>query len=141
MQQKRLQTRNEEIALQQKERILRIAVFRRSAIYKIFQRATQAQDINMAHEKSTSKWEELKVGIDAAYPNFSERLHDLCPSLSDKEIKVCLLAKADITPSGIAEILSITRQAVTNIRTRIHQKEQKTGGDFTNFDHFIESLT
>lgn len=140
VQQKRLQTRNEEIALQQEERKLRIAAFRRSAIYKVFQRATQTQDINMAHERSTPKWEELKVAIDTAYPDFSERLHDLCPSLSDKETKVCLLAKADITPSEIAEILSITRQAVTNIRTRIHQKVQKTGGEFTNFDHFIESL-
>lgn len=140
VQQKRLQTRNEEIALQQEEKKLRIAAFRRSAIYKVFQQNLQTQDINMAHEKSAPEWEKLKTAINIAYPDFTERLHNLCPSLSDKETKVCLLAKTDITPSGVAEILSLTRQAVTNIRTRIYQKVQKTGGDFSNFDHFIESL-
>lgn len=140
VQQKRLQARNEEIALQQEEEKLRIAVFRRSAIYKEFHQAAQGKNINMEHEKNAKKWKELETAINNAYPGFTDRLHNLCPTLSDKETKVCLLAKTGITPSKTADVLHASRQAITNIRTRIHQKIQKAGGDFASFTHFIETL-
>lgn len=140
MQQKRLQARNEEIVLQQEEEKLRIAAFRRSSIYREFHQAAQRKGVNMVHERNEMKWEELKTAINTAYPEFTEKLYNLCPFLSEKETKVCLLTKTDITPSGIADVLSTTRQAITNIRTRIYQKIQKTGGDFNSFAHFIETL-
>ena len=82
----------------------------------------------------------LKEAINMAYPDFTENIQALCPSLSDKEIKVCLLSKSDISPSGVAEILKCSRQAITNIRTRLYKKITSYGNNFKDFDHFISSL-
>ena len=140
IQQKRLQTRNEEIALKQEEAKLRIETLRSTTIYKEFQQAARDEKINLQNEQSNSKWKTLKEAIDTAYPDFTEKIQLLCPLLSDKEIKVCLLSKADITPSGIANVLKCSRQAITNIRMRLFKKVTEYNQDFTDFDHFIGAL-
>ena len=140
IQQKQLQNRNEEIALKQKEIKLRIETLRSTTIYKEFQQAARDEKINLQNEQSNSKWKTLKEAIDTAYPDFTEKIQLLCPLLSDKEIKVCLLSKADITPSGIANVLKCSRQAITNIRMRLFKKITVYNRDFKDFNHFIESL-
>lgn len=140
IQQKRLQAKNQAIALQQEETKLRIEALRRTTIYKDFQQASKDEKINLQNEQSISKWEALKEAIDTAYPDFTGRIQLLCPSLSDREIKVCLLTKADIAPSGIAIVLKCSRQAITNIRMRLFKKVTDYNNDFKDFDHFIESL-
>lgn len=140
IQQKRLQTRNEEIVLKQEEAKLRIETLRSTTIYKEFQQAARDEKINLQNEQSNSKWKTLKEAIDTAYPDFTEKIQLLCPLLSDKEIKVCLLSKADITPSGIANVLKCSRQAITNIRMRLFKKITVYNRDFKDFNHFIESL-
>ena len=141
IQQKQLQNRNAEIALKQEEAKLRIDTLRYTTIYKEFQQAARDEKINLQNEQSIAKWEALKEAIDTAYPEFTEKLHLLCPSLSDKETKVCLLAKISISPSGASIILKRTRQAVTNMRSRIFQKICSFNKDFKDFDDFINSLS
>ena len=140
IQQKQLQNHNEEIALKQEEIKLRIETLRSTTIYKEFQQAARDEKINLQNEQSNSKWKALKKAIDTAYPDFTEKIQLLCPLLSDKEIKVCLLSKADITPSGIANVLKCSRQAITNIRMRLFKKVTEYNQDFTDFDHFIGAL-
>ena len=140
IQQKQLQNHNEEIALKQEEIKLRIETLRSTTIYKEFQQAARDEKINLQNEQSNSKWKALKEAIDTAYPDFTEKIQLLCPLLSDKEIKVCLLSKADITPSGIANVLKCSRQAITNIRMRLFKKVTEYNQDFTDFDHFIGAL-
>ena len=141
IQQKRLQNRNEEFALKQEEAKLHIDALRCTTIYKEFQQAAKDETINLQNEQSKPKWEALKEAIDTAYPGFTERLHLLCPFLSDKETKVCLLAKIGISPSEASVVLKRTRQAVTNMRSRIFQKICSFNKDFTDFDDFINSLS
>ena len=139
--QKQLQNRNEEIALKQEEAKLRIDTLRSTTIYKEFQQAAKNEKINLQNEQNIAKWEALKEAIDTVYPEFTEKLHLLCPSLSDKETKVCLLARIGISPSGASIILKRTRQAVTNMRSRIFQKICSFNKDFKDFDDFINSLS
>lgn len=135
--QKQLQNRNEEIALKQEEAKLRINTLRSTTIYKEFQQAAKNEKINLQNEQSNSKWELLKEAIDTAYPDFTAKIRMLCPSLSDREMKVCLLTKVNISPSGIANVLKCSRQAITNIRMRLFKKVTEYNQDFTDFDHFI----
>ena len=137
IQQKQLQNRNEEIALKQEEAKLRINTLRSTTIYKEFQQAAKNEKINLQNEQSNSKWELLKEAIDTAYPDFTAKIRMLCPSLSDREMKVCLLTKVNISPSGIANVLKCSRQAITNIRMRLFKKVTEYNQDFTDFDHFI----
>ena len=140
VQQRKLQTHNEEIALLRKEKELRITAFHRSSIYKEFKQAATDENINLYSDKYQFKWKELKEAIDKTYPHFMERLNMICPNLSVVETKVCLLTKIGISPIGIATILSYSRQGITNIRSRIYKKIYKLSGEYKNFDHFIDSF-
>ena len=114
VQQRKLQSHNEEIALLRKEQELRITVFHRSSIYQEFKQAAINENINLCSTKLKNKWEELESAIDEAYPHFSERLTLLYPKLSVVEKQVCLLTKVGISPTGIATILKYSRQGITN---------------------------
>ena len=140
IQQKKLQSHNEEIVLLRKEQDLRIIAFQRSTIYQEFKQAAINENINLCSTKLKNKWEELESAIDETYPLFIERLTLFCPKLSVVEKQVCLLTKAGISPIGIATILKYSRQGITNIRTRIHKRIQKAGKKYATFDVFIESF-
>jgi DNA-binding CsgD family transcriptional regulator len=60
-----------------------------------------------------------------------------CPDLSETEQQICWLSKLDIQPSGIARILKLSRQAITNARSRIVKKMTLKEGENANFAHFI----
>lgn len=140
VQQRKLQSHNEKIVLLRKEQELRITVFQRSSIYQEFKQAAINENINLCSTKFKYKWEELESAIDETYPHFIERLTLLCPKLSVVEKQVCLLTKVGISPIGIATILKYSRQGITNIRTRIHKRIQKTDTEYATFDVFIESF-
>ena len=140
IQQKKLEKHNEEIILIKKEQELRIVTFHNSAIFHLFKQASTDENVNLCSKKSQPKWKELEKNIDDTYPHFREQLTILCPKLSTIEIRVCLLTKVGITPTGIATLLKYSRQGISNIRTRIHKRIQKLGGEYANFDDFIDSF-
>ena len=140
VQQRKLQTHNEEVALLRKEKELRITALHRTSIYKEFKKAATDENINLYSDKSQHKWEILEEAIDKAYPNFMERLNMICPNLSAIDTKVCMLTKIGLSPVSIAKVLNYSRQGITNIRSRIHKRIQKIGGKYANFDDFIDSF-
>ena len=140
LEQKQLQTRNEEIALLQEEHEKRISDFRRTTIYKEFKQAASDENIILTPTKCPDKWNELREAINIAYPDFFNRLNHLCLNLSSIEMEVCLLTKLGLQPKEISTIEKYSRQGITNIRTRIYKKLQKINAKYSNFDHFIEIL-
>ena len=140
LEQKQLQTRNEEIALLQEEHEKRISDFRRTTIYKEFKQAASDENIILTPTKCPDKWNELREAINIAYPDFFNRLNHLCLNLSSIEMEVCLLTKLGLQPKEISTIEKYSRQGITNIRTRIYKKLQKINAKYSSFDHFIEIL-
>ena len=86
------------------------------------------------------KWIALQQSIDEIYPHFTDNLRELNPSLSYTELQVCWLTKIGISPSGIARVLNKTKQAITNIRSRLAKKLPFKEDSSMNFDQFIEEL-
>ena len=82
----------------------------------------------------------IQEQIDSIYPDFTDRLYKLCPSLSDRDLQVCYLTKLGMSPSDISRVLKQTRQAITNTRKRIMQKMDGIAPEMSNFDHFIEDF-
>jgi DNA-binding CsgD family transcriptional regulator len=82
----------------------------------------------------------IQENIDSIYPDFTERLCKLCPSLSEKDLQVCYLTKIGMSPSDISRVLQQTRQAITNTRKRIMQKMGSLTVGMSNFDDFIEEF-
>ena len=139
-QQQKLKAHNEAIVLWNKEQKIRLMTFKTSYIYKEILQASKDEEMNMTPLKQPDKWVIIQEHIDSIYPDFTRRLHKLCPSLSDTDVQVCYLAKMGITPSGISRILKLSRQAISNIRKRIMQKIGSATGEMSNFDHFIEEF-
>ena len=137
-QQQKLKAHNEAIVQWSKEQKIRLTAFNTSDIYKEILQASKDEEMNMTPLKQPDKWVIIQEHIDSIYPNFTGRLHKLCPSLSDTDVQVCYLAKMGITPSGIGRVLKLSRQAISNIRKRIMQKIGAATGETSNFDHFIE---
>jgi hypothetical protein len=69
-----------------------------------------------------SEWEELRQTVDAAFPDFTIKLHRKYSLLSQREYRVCLLLKIGVRPSRIAKILCCERGAITAIRRRLSKK-------------------
>ena len=139
-QQQKLKAHNEAIVQWNKEQKIRLTAFKTSDIYKEILQASKDEEMNMTPLKQPGKWVIIQEHIDSIYPDFTGRLHKLCPSLSDTDVQVCYLAKMGITPSGIGRVLKLSRQAISNIRKRIMQKIGATTGETSNFDHFIEEF-
>ena len=139
-QKKKLKAQNEEIIQYQKEHQLLLTEFKRSALYKEIWLASNSEDTNLSFYRHPEKWMAIQEHIDAIYPHFTARVKEICPSLSDTELQVCWLTKAGISPSGIARVLNLSKQAITNIRSRLTKKMKIKERNFANFDHFIEKM-
>ena len=139
-QQQKLKAHNEAIHQWNKEQKIRLIAFKQSDIYQEILLSAKDDKLNMTPLQQPGKWALIQEYMDSIYPEFTERLHKLSPSLSDTDIQVCYLTKIGVNPSGISRILKLSRQAITNIRKRIIQKIGVTAGGTSNFDHFIEEF-
>lgn len=139
-QQKKLKAQNEGIIQKQKEKELLLMKFKQTELYQeIWMSSTNEEgDSNLLN--NPAKWIALQQCIDEIYPRFTDHLKELNPSISYTELQVCLLTKAGISPSGIARVLNKTKQAITNIRSRLIRKLTTKEEPRMNFDQFIEDL-
>ena len=140
VQKEKLKAQNEAIKQWNKEQKLRLVLFKNSEVYQELIQASKDETFNMSPHKYPGKWATIQEHIDSIYPDFTERLCKLCPSLSDRDLQVCYLAKLGMSPSDISRVLKQTRQAITNTRKRIMQKMESIAPEMSNFDHFIEEF-
>lgn len=84
-------------------------------------------------------WHALEDTITSFYPDFLDRLQDFC-RLSSMERHVCLLIRLGISPASIAQLTAHSKQAITNLRSRLYQKTFGKKGTPAQWDEFIRSL-
>lgn len=132
--------RNRKNAKTDKQQLLRIATFKQSELYLQILQAAKDDDINISPVSHPVLWISIQENLDELYVDFTKRLMEQCPDLSETEQQICWLSKLEIQPSGIARILKLSRQAITNARSRIARKMASKEGGNTNFVHFIEKF-
>lgn len=95
----------------------------------------------LAVNKSVSdkEWAELRCAVDTYLNNFTRRITAM-HSLSDFELKVCILIKLDFKIKEIAVLTCHTPIAVTAARRRLYGKFFGKSGSPGEFDDFIRSL-
>lgn len=95
----------------------------------------------LAANKSVSdkEWAELRCAVDTYLNNFTRRITAM-HSLSDFELKVCILIKLDFKIKEIAVLTCHTPIAVTAARRRLYGKFFGKSGSPGEFDDFIRSL-
>ena len=123
-----------------KQQQLRIATFKESELYHQILEAAKDDNINISPVSQPVLWISIQENLDELYSDFTKRLLVQCPDLSETEQQICWLSKLGIQPSSIARILKLSRQAITNARSRIAKKMTSKEGQIANFDHFIEKF-
>lgn len=123
-----------------KRQQFRIAAFKQSELYCQILQAAKDDDINISPVSKPVMWISIQENLDGLYADFTKRLIEQCPDLSETEQQICWLSKLGIQPSGIARILKLSRQAITNARSRIAKKMSLQEGETANFARFIENF-
>lgn len=92
------------------------------------------------HENVTQDdWKDLDALINSEYPEFKEKLINLC-RLKGQEYRVSLLVKTGFEPTKIAMFLNKSLAAISTIRSRSYEKVFGKKGGAKDWDIFIKSL-
>ena len=130
-----LELTNKHCEAVQKKRKIQDTIFCETAICKHFRQA------EMGKVEITGKdWDTLRNTIEAYYPLFTKNLKELCPSISDREFRICLMIKATISVKGISNILKCDSTAISKTRKRLHAKITGTKGNSKDLDKILIDL-
>ena len=88
---------------------------------------------------SDAEWKDLQGVVEKSLPDFYAKLSANEAQFTDQEWKVCLLVKLNFIPSELTVLLNLSKQRVTNIRTRLNQKLFGESGSRT-FDSNLHKL-
>ena len=88
---------------------------------------------------SDAEWQDLQGVVEKSLPEFYAKLAAFAGQLTDQEWKACLLVKLNFIPSELTVLLNLSKQRVTNIRTRLNQKLFGESGSRT-FDSNLHKL-
>ena len=135
-----LELANRQAAMQQQRNILSEQVFKESVIYQKFCLAANCADQEDSHKIISEDWQELTDATDRAYNNFTQRLRNLYPAISEQEMHLALLGKIGIAPSGMARITVRSKQAITSARKALYEKVHKKSGTPKEWDEFIREF-
>ena len=136
IQKKKIELSNQNIILSIEEQELYMLTFKQSDYYEQLKAAAKDDTIIICSDN----WERIKNGICSIYPNFNRHLEETFPNLSEYERQICWLAKLDFTPTEISNILKRSRQAITNVRTRLHKRVHIQDYINETFDSIIKKL-
>lgn len=75
-----------------------------------------------------SEWEKLKAVVDDVYKDFTVRLHERFPQLSEVYIRYCILIKLRFTVSQIAILMAVASSSVSQQKSRIKKRLLQTEG-------------
>ena len=85
------------------------------------------------------EWEELEHSILLYYPDFKDRIIEVC-KLTSFKLHLCLLLKAKFVISEIALLTQHSAEAITSARRRMAQKAFGESCSPIDWDKFIKSL-
>jgi len=99
----------------------------------------KSNDLGKNKRLTDAEWQNLRILIDRAYDNFTERLLSITP-LTDTEMHICYLVKLGIQPTEISEMLCKSKSAITMSRKRMSIKLMGSDKKTSEIDHFIENF-
>lgn len=87
----------------------------------------------------TADWQVIEERLLASFPTFRNRLYSLY-NLSETEYHICLLIKAEVSPSNMAKLMATGNSTISQNRLRMQQKVFNGEGTAKDWDKFILSL-
>mgnify|MGYP002100317134 FL=1 len=106
---------------------------------KIFTLLNDNTTVDFGKKLTAEDWQNLDKEVNSHYPEFKERISELC-KISDSEYKVCLLLKIGVSPKDIATLTIKTKSAISVMRKRLYTKAFGNDATPEMWDEFIRSL-
>lgn len=110
-------------------------LFHNSDIYVRIREKANDKGSKMTEED----WTELTTAINSTYNDFTSRLHALY-RFSSIEMKICLLLKAKVPITTIADLTIRSKSAITSARRAMYEKVYGVKGKPEDWDAFICSF-
>lgn len=123
------------IAMRDEQKLLESS-FKQSAIYLLFHKAGNDDNLKI----TDSDWQTLQIELDKTYHNFTDYIYTLYPQISLLELRICYLIKITMQVKDIAKLLNRSKPAISVARTRLYKKIHGTDGSAEMFDQFILNL-
>lgn len=111
--------------------------FRCTPAYSKIHQLVADGELLCSHNELNDHLNNLMKTIDLYYDNFSQRLRAYYPRITPTEMTVCYLMKAELSFQNMAVIMSLSKQSITNIRSRLNQKCFEGAKSTKQFDQFI----
>ena len=92
------------------------------------QRLVQSIQIN----RKSENWKEFELHFNKIHPRFYIELVDLCPNLSNTDIKLCAFIKLQMTTKQIASITGKSINSIDVSRSRLRKKLGLKNGSLTS---------
>lgn len=103
----------------------------RKKILEMFQKLNQ-------HKIGEEYMEVFDVNFEKVHHNFFEKLKEINPTLTKRELRLCAFVKMDLTNKEISPLLNISLRGVENARYRVRKKLNVNHED--NFVSFLEGI-
>lgn len=68
------------------------------------------------------QWEDFRIRIEKATPQLLSRLKARCPSLSEKELRLCVYIRTGLTTKEIASMNNVLPETINTARYRLRKK-------------------
>jgi DNA-binding CsgD family transcriptional regulator len=103
----------------------------RKKLLQIFQKLNQ-------HKIGEEYMEVFDVNFEKVHHNFFEKLKELSPTLTQRELRLCAFVKMNLSNKEISPLLGISLRGIENARYRIRKKLNVASED--NFTAFLEGV-
>ena len=126
-----LEATNLRIELLRSERVMLCESLFRSSLYVKFH--TSGARI------TAEDWTSLRAELDRIY-DLTSRLYEICPQISDMELRICYLIKIQVKVRDMASILNRSVSGVSSVRGRLYTKITGEGNSPDKLDQLILDL-
>ena len=107
--------RMKEAMLREKDALLREELLKRIHV------ADKLQEDGHIH-LSDADWKDIRLMLDSTYPDFTRKLQENFPTLTEKDINFCCLVKINMNLQSLANIYCISGNSVSRRKLRLKEK-------------------
>lgn len=128
--------------LREKESQLRESLFRRMKSFHKIPSLEEDSDedsetTNHRIVLSTEDWEDIRKTVDKSYDNFTRRLLQSFPELSEKDVNFCCLVKIGVSIKDLSDIYCISRTSISRKKQRMKRDKLALPAEDETLDLFL----
>jgi len=86
------------------------------------------------------QWKDFTIAVDKAFDNFNARLKAIYSKLSEREVRICNMIKADFNTEQMAAAICCSQSNTYNIRRRLYKKLTAKSGSAGDLNTLIAEL-